>query len=204
MVEACKLSGVLLFAAFVFLHHPQSYRIREILNSEELGPLRHISSGMTFNLQDKTDIRMIKELGGGSIYDGGVYPITFSRFIAGADPISVHAIMNIDEESGVDLRTVLILEYPNEVTATLYSAFDSGGSQHARVECSNGYLDIPSPFHKSTPRFGPKKSTRVFLLSSRRLHRSKNSFEGNKSPPSQPIPPSAPSKLSNPPSNLLG
>lgn len=147
MVEACKSSGVLLFEAFVFLHHPQSCRIRKILNSEELGPLRHISSGMTFNLQDRTDIRMFKELGGGSIYDGGVYPITFSRFIVGADPISVHAIMNIDEESGVDLRTVLILEYPNKVTATLYSAFDSGGSQHARVECTNGLLDIPSPFH---------------------------------------------------------
>ncbi len=147
MVDACKSAGVLLFEAFVFLHHPQSRRIREILDSDEIGPLRHINAGFSYLIQDRTNIRMIKELGGGSIYDGGVYPITFSRFIAGADPISVQATMRIDQESGVDLRTALVLEYPDNVTATLYSAFDGGGGPHARVECENGCLDLPSPFH---------------------------------------------------------
>ena len=68
------------------MHHPQSRRLREVIAAGQIGTLRHINAGMTFVVNDPSNIRLIKALGGGSIYDGGVYPITFSRFIAGTDP----------------------------------------------------------------------------------------------------------------------
>ena len=78
---------------------------------------------MTFVVNDPSNIRLIKALGGGSIYDGGVYPITFSRFIAGTDPVSVQAHMRFDPQAGVDVATSLILEYPDGVTATYVLQF---------------------------------------------------------------------------------
>ena len=147
MVDACGDANVLLFEAFVFYHHPQNQRIRQILDAGEIGALRHIDTSMTFTIDDPTNIRMIKDLGGGSIYDGGVYPITYSRFIAGTDPISVQAIMRFDPASGVDVWASLLLEYPDGVTSTLYCGFEGTGGPHARVYGTNGTLVIPSPYH---------------------------------------------------------
>ncbi|MXW81145.1 MAG: Gfo/Idh/MocA family oxidoreductase, partial [Gemmatimonadetes bacterium] len=48
MVEACRKADVLLFEAFVFMHHPQSRRLREIIAAGEIGTLRHINAGMTY------------------------------------------------------------------------------------------------------------------------------------------------------------
>ena len=147
MEDACRQAGVLLFEAFVFLHHPQSQRIQQILKRGEIGPLRHINAGMSFVVQDRSNIRMIKDLGGGGIYDGGVYPITFSRFIAGTDPIGVQAVMRFDEEAGVDMWATLLLEYPGGVTASLHCGFDGSGGAHALIIGEKGKLVVPSPYH---------------------------------------------------------
>ena len=147
MVEACHKADVLLFEAFVFMHHPQSRRLKEIIAAGEIGTLRHINAGMTYFIDDPSNIRLIKALGGGSIYDGGVYPITFSRFIAGTDPVSVQAHMRFDVQAGVDVATSLILEYPDGLTATLYCGFDGRGGPHALITGDHGRLVVPSPYH---------------------------------------------------------
>ena len=147
MVEACRKADVLLFEAFVFMHHPQSRRLREIIAAGEIGTLRHINAGMTFVVNDPSNIRLIKALGGGSIYDGGVYPITFSRFIAGTDPVSVQAHMRFDAQAGVDVATSLILEYPDGLTATLYCSFEGRGGAHALITGDQGRLVVPAPYH---------------------------------------------------------
>ena len=147
MVDACREAGVLLFEAFVFMHHPQSRRLLEIIRTGEIGALRHIDAGMAFSVDDPANIRMIKELGGGSIYDGGVYPITFARFIAGGDPVSVMAHMRFDERSGVDVAVSLILEFPGGLTATLHCGFQGRGGAHARITGGQGRLVVPSPYH---------------------------------------------------------
>ncbi len=147
MVAACREAGVLLFEAFVFMHHPQGRRLLQIIGSGEIGALRHIDAGMTFVVDDPANIRMIEALGGGSIYDGGVYPITFSRFIAGADPVSVLAHMRFDERAGVDVAVSLILEFPGGLTATLYCGFQGRGGAHARIIGDRGRVVVPSPYH---------------------------------------------------------
>ncbi len=147
MVEACRQADVLLFEAFVFVHHPQSRRLKEIIAAGEIGTLRHINAGMTYVINDPSNIRLIKALGGGSIYDGGVYPITFSRFIAGTDPVSVQAHMRFDSQAGVDVATSLILEYPAGVTATLYCSFEGRGGAHALIAGDQGRLVVPAPYH---------------------------------------------------------
>ena len=147
MVEACRKADVLLFEAFVFMHHPQSRRLKEIIAAGEIGTLRHINAGMTFVVNDPSNIRLIKALGGGSIYDGGVYPITFSRFIAGTDPVSVQAHIRFDAQAGVDVATSLILEYPDGLTATLYCGFEGRGGPHALITGDQGRLVVPSPYH---------------------------------------------------------
>ena len=160
MVDACRDAGVLLFEAFVFLHHPQSKRLLDLVRGGSIGKLRHIDAAMTFKIDDPSNIHLVKSLGGGSIYDGGVYPIAFSRFIAGADPLSVQAVVRFDPKSGVDVWSSLLLEYPDGVTSTLYSGFEGGGGPHALLTGDQGKLVVPSPYH-------PPGRSRIDLVSNR-------------------------------------
>ena len=76
-----------------------------------------------------------------------MYPITFSRFIADTDPVSIQAHMRFDEQAGVDVATSLILEYPDGLTATLYCSFQGRGGAHALITGDQGRLVVPAPYH---------------------------------------------------------
>jgi predicted dehydrogenase len=67
-----------------------------------LGRLQVIKGAFTFSLKREGDIRLIKELGGGGIWDVGCYPISYARMIAGAEPIEVYG-WQVLSESGVDV-----------------------------------------------------------------------------------------------------
>ena len=194
MAAACGEAGVLLFEAFVFMHHPQSRRIREILGTGEIGALRHIDAGMAFVVDDPANIRLIKALGGGSIYDGGVYPITFARFVAGDDPVSVMANMRFDERSGVDVAVSLILEFPGNLTATLYCGFQGRGGAHARIIGDRGRLVRAASRSSRLPaRSAPRRPAPGPRRFSRRSSSSSGACAGRRPPRTWPTTPRAPS-----------
>lgn len=148
MVEACQQAGVLLFEAFVFLYHPQTLKLRQLLEEGAIGPLVQVQAQMTFPLVRPTDnIRMNKELGGGSLMDVGCYPITFARFAFGAEPLSVQAACRMDPDYGVDTRAGILLNFSGERFATLQTGFDAPGGQGAVLFGEKGYIEVPKPYH---------------------------------------------------------
>jgi predicted dehydrogenase len=148
MVAACQRAGVLLFEAFVFLYHPQTLKLRQLLDEGAIGPLVQVQAQMTFALARPTDnIRMNKELGGGSLMDVGCYPITFARFAFGAEPLSVQAACRLDPEYGVDTRAGILLNFSGERFATLQGGFDAPGGQAAVLFGEKGYVEVPKPYH---------------------------------------------------------
>ena len=57
----------------------------------------------TFDLTPRRDdIRWVPEYGGGSIWDVGCYPISFTRLIAQAEPIEVFGWQTTRARPGVD------------------------------------------------------------------------------------------------------
>lgn len=84
MVEAARKNGVLFAEAFMYRYHPKHARVREIIEIGEIGELRGIHGSFTCsNADDKSNVRYSKEMGGGSIYDLGCYPISAARMIYG-------------------------------------------------------------------------------------------------------------------------
>ena len=148
MVAACRQAWVLLFEAFVFLYHPQTLKLRQMLDEGVIGNLVQLQAQMTFSLARPTDnIRMNKALGGGSLMDCGCYPITFARFAFGAEPLSVQASCRIDPDYGVDTRASIVLTFAGERGATLQTGFDAPGGQGAVLFGEKGYIEVPKPYH---------------------------------------------------------
>ena len=147
MVDAARRHGVLLWEAMVFRYHPQTLRLRRLLDAGAIGDLRHVHMRMSFNLPRGDNIRWQPELAGGVLMDVGCYLITVARWAAGSEPTHVSATWQLDPEHGVDRHLGLLLTFPGSVVATLYGGFDGLTSPGAHLSGSGGSLHIEQPTH---------------------------------------------------------
>lgn len=148
MIDTCEKEGVLLVEAFVFLWHPQTLKLRQLLDEGVIGELLQLHAHMTFPLARGTDnIRLNHELGGGALLDAGGYPITFARFAFGAEPVSVQAATRIDPDYNVDSRSGILLTFGNESFATLQTGIDAFGGVGAFLFGEKGVIEVPQPYH---------------------------------------------------------
>ena len=120
--EAAEAADRFLMEAFMYRHHPQIGRVRELLDDGALGELRLIRSAFSFPLARVGDIRMRPELEGGSLMDVGCYCVNASRFFAG-EPALVFGEQLVGS-TGVDVRFAGVLRFPGDVLAHFDCAFD--------------------------------------------------------------------------------
>lgn len=71
LATAAKSGAVVIAECFMFEHHPQFLALRELLRSQELGPLRSLTCRFGFPHLEPTDIRYSRELAGGALNDTG-------------------------------------------------------------------------------------------------------------------------------------
>ncbi len=91
MAEAARVADRKLVEAFHYRYHPLAARMREIVESGELGVVRRIETSVCFPLPFFSDIRYDFALGGGALMDAGCYAVHLVRFLAGAEPVVVSA-----------------------------------------------------------------------------------------------------------------
>jgi xylose dehydrogenase (NAD/NADP) len=89
MATAADRHGVILQEAAMYRFHPQTNKVRDLIRRGTIGDLRIVRSVFSFILDKTEDIRLESHLGGGSLWDIGSYPISFSRLVLGADPEEV-------------------------------------------------------------------------------------------------------------------
>lgn len=148
MVEACARHGVTLAEAFMYRHHPRYKRIRDIIASGEIGALRGIHGTFTFNSSgNTTGFRNKQEMGGGALYDIGVYPISAARMLLEREPeaATVHAFFS-PEHGGVDMMASGLLEFAGGVALTFDCAMWAAGRNTLEVLGTDGRIELPSAF----------------------------------------------------------
>ena len=146
MIDAAARHGVVLMEAMVYRYHPQTLRLRRLLDAGAIGDLRHVDMRMGGPLP-AGNIRWLPELGGGALADIGCYLIDVARWAAGAEPAQVTAIWQKAGEGAVDSRIGLLLGFPGAVVATLFGAFDTMTVRGAHLAGSGGTLHVEQPTH---------------------------------------------------------
>ena len=110
--EAAQLREVAdkvhIMEAFMVRFHPQWLSVRERVRAGELGDVRAIQSYFSYFNRDPANVRNQADIGGGALYDIGCYPIVTARFLFGAEPKRVIALVDRDPEFQTD-RTVSAL-----------------------------------------------------------------------------------------------
>lgn len=142
--QACLDNNVILMEAFMYMLHPQHQRVKTLIEEGAIGEVKHFESTFTFYLTDRdSNIRMEKDLGGGSLYDVGSYNIHAMRYILDDEPKSVSSQAVIDDVTGIDLSNVSYYTFDSGVTATLTSSFDHFHQNAYRVIGTEGIITVP-------------------------------------------------------------
>ncbi len=145
-MEAASIKyGKVLAEAFMYRHHPQTLLAKELVDNGRIGQLQAVRGAFTFSMNTNTNIRLVPEWGGGSIWDVGCYPISYARFIIGTEPLEVFG-QQILGESGVDESFFGQLKFPGEIYAQFDCGFRTPYRTHIEIIGSKGTLTIPSPF----------------------------------------------------------
>jgi len=146
MVNAAQKAGVVLMEAFMYRHHPQTLKVKELVESGAIGRLQTIRGSFTFSLSNEDDVRLNASLGGGSIWDVGCYPISYARLIAGSEPLEVFGWQITGSRSGVDESFFGQMRFANGVYAQFDSGFRTPFRSHIELAGDKGTINIPMPF----------------------------------------------------------
>jgi xylose dehydrogenase (NAD/NADP) len=146
--DAADRAERLLMEAFMWRHHPQTHRLRELVGGGAIGELRLIRATFSFTLRDD-DVRLDPALAGGSLMDVGCYCVSGSRLLAG-EPLEVSA-RQVLGPSGVDMRLAGTLVFPGDVLAQVDCGFDLPSRQGLEVVGSAGTLRVATPWGIDEP-----------------------------------------------------
>jgi predicted dehydrogenase len=156
MASAAKETGKILAEAFMYRHHVQTLKAKEIADSGVLGKLQLIKGAFTFPLTRVGNYRQIKEMGGGSVWDVGCYPISYTRTIVGAEPVEVFG-WQVEGPGGSDDSFFGQMRFANGVHAQFDSGFISPSRSYIEIVGSEAVLKIPDPFK-------PGKKSELYLV----------------------------------------
>ena len=144
-------TGVVIGEAFMVRTHPQWLRARELVAAGRIGELRLVHGHFSYYRRDPADVRSRVEWGGGVLLDIGCYPVTMSRWLYGAEPTEVAAILERDPEFKVDRLVSALLRFP-----TGQAAFTVAGqaAHHQRMQIlgTKGRIEVEIPFNPPSGR----------------------------------------------------
>jgi len=148
LTAASQQTGKVIAEAFMYRHHPQTLKVKELVQHGSIGKLRLVRGSFSFNLNRPGDVRLEPALGGGSIWDIGCYPISYARYIIGSDPEEVSGWRKI-AKTGVDDLFIGQLRFPEEIYAQFDCSFCIDHRTGIEIVGSEGTITVKRPF---TPR----------------------------------------------------
>ena len=122
----------------------------------QIGEVREIASRFHFVLDDPNDIRLSAELGGGSLFDVGCYPIRLARLLFDAEPDLDRTLADaVWTPAGVDTELWGALTFPGDRRLVFSCGFVAADDTFTRVFGTEGEIRMTNPFHP-----GPGDSSR--------------------------------------------
>lgn len=145
MTAASEKHQRVLAEAFMYRHHPQTKLMGEWVHGGRLGEVLSVNAAFNFAFTTRDNIRLVPEYGGGSLWDVGVYPLSFAQFVFQGPPQVVSA-SHVTGPSGVDETFGGLMQYAGGKYAQIACSFQSPYHTRAEVIGTKGRIVLPRPF----------------------------------------------------------
>ncbi len=149
--RSLRQDGLVVMEAFHYRYHPLAHRMRQIVDSGELGALRHVEAWLCAPIPDKSDIRYRAELAGGAMMDMGSYVVHWARLLGGEEPTVRSAAAKL-QSPGIDRAMDATLDFPGGHTGAVHCSMWSRSVLHlaVRVTGDRGELRVVNPIAPQT------------------------------------------------------
>lgn len=145
LIEAARRTGKVIAEALMYRHHPQTIKVKELVDGGAVGGVSLVHSSSTFTQRRENDVRLKPELAGGSLWDVGCYPISLAQYVFGAAPDEVFGWQKLDP-SGTDGTFVGQLKYAGDRHAQFDCGFRAPQRAQAEIVGSAGTITLTHPF----------------------------------------------------------
>lgn len=143
MAMVARKNHVFLMEAMWTRFFPAMIKVREMIDSERIGEVRQIVSDFSYDVPFDEKYHLFDTTaGGGTLVDGGIYPLSLSGFLYRTLPDKAMGIANI--WNGVDVRDTVLLQFPNGRQASFICGADVVSPWDAIVYGTKGHIRIPS------------------------------------------------------------
>jgi glucose-fructose oxidoreductase len=153
MIDGCRRNRVKLMTAYRLHFEKSNLEAVRIVQSGRIGQPRFFNS--IFSMQARAgNIRLQKEMGGGPLFDLGVYCINAARYLFRAEPTEVKAI--IDKGTDPRFREVeemaaAVMRFPGNRLATFVCSFGAADSDEYTVVGTKGTLRLKHGYEYVMP-----------------------------------------------------
>jgi predicted dehydrogenase len=161
-------TGLVVMEAFHYRYHPLAQRMRDIVDSGELGDIQRVETSLCFPLPKFSDIRYQYDLAGGATMDVGTYTVHMARLLGREEPEVVSATPTLRTPQ-IDRAMEAELKFPGGHTGRIRCSMWSKWiiQTYARVIGSRGDLFVINPtspqvWHRMRVKSGGTSRTEHF------------------------------------------
>ena len=141
MIKAARENNRLLVEAVSSRWHPRMIRLVDYVKNGNIGDLLSIKSSFTFPASLEGNYRNSAEMGGGALFDVGVYPLhTIAALIGNDAKVEFESCDQKIGPTGIDLTSKWQIRIDNSITANALVSFEMPESQSLIVQANQ--LDI--------------------------------------------------------------
>ncbi|MEV5508899.1 Gfo/Idh/MocA family protein [Streptomyces orinoci] len=161
LVKLARERGLVLMENVMFVHHSQHTVVRELVREGAIGQLHALHATFTVPAFAEDDIRHRADLGGGALWDVGIYPVRAALHLLGEglEVLGAHLVNGAGRE--VDTAGAALLRTPEGVSAQLTFGMEHAYRNRYELHGSQGRITLDRAF---TP---PADHTPVLLIETR-------------------------------------
>jgi predicted dehydrogenase len=139
-------TGVFAMEAMWTRFQPAIVAMRERIADGAIGTVQAVQADLGVQHPTGPDDRFYDlAVGGGALFDLGVYPISFAQMVLGTpETVTAHGVL---DPSGVDVEEAVLLGWSDGRSASLFSSLRCATPGQARVFGTDGWFDVLPRFH---------------------------------------------------------
>ena len=143
MVKTARENDRLLVEAVWSRWHPRMARLVDYVKAGNIGKLHSIESSFTFPANIAGNYRLSPAMGGGALFDVGVYPLHAMAALVGDNAqMEIQKCDVTTGPTGIDLTTTWQLRFAGSITAQGVASFEMPEHQSLIVHGSKGSVEL--------------------------------------------------------------
>lgn len=142
--------GKVVAEALMYRSHASTKYVREIIQDGKLGEVRLVRGSFTYSGTKPGDFRLSPEMGGGALWDIGIYPLSYTRFVLDNDPMEAFGWQTLGS-TGVDESFVAQLKFPGNTYLQMDCSTVCPYHVFMEIVGTEAALVVPQPFNP-TPK----------------------------------------------------